>query len=211
MGCFSLSQPTCSSFLLPSMIVNLKTGRKGKGAICYEWTTATKVRPIDWDPRVLIFQDVYNSALQLVFIPAPRESLLPYRESSCLWHPCFWPVWLLLALEPSCCLCQIIPQSPITTADWLQVELSLHKQIFISFVLNPYEIVTMWKGKREGRKKKSFWLHFAEKMLEEVNTQDEAQEVATQKWSGMSSKNFAHVCGSSWLYFQYLTSSLGIW
>lgn len=52
-------------------------------------------------------------------------------------------------------------------------------------MLNTYEIVTMWKGKREGRMKRSFWLRFAEKLLEEVNTQDEAKEAAAQKWSGL--------------------------
>lgn len=52
-------------------------------------------------------------------------------------------------------------------------------------MLNTYEIVTMWKGKREGRMKRSFCLHFAEKLLEEVDTQDEAKEAAAQKWSGL--------------------------
>lgn len=63
-------------------------------------------------------------------------------------------------------------------------------------MLNTYEIVTMWKGKREGRTKRSFWLRFAKKLLEEVNTQDEAQEVATYSQlfaDCMSSKNLAPV------------------
>lgn len=76
---FSLNQPTCSSSVLPSVSVNLKTGRKGE--------KATKPMPTGLDPRMLIFQNVYKVALHswnkevALFIPAPRESLLPCRES----------------------------------------------------------------------------------------------------------------------------------
>lgn len=42
---FILHQPTCFSSLLPSMTVNLKTGRKGRVVICCK-LTATKIRDL---------------------------------------------------------------------------------------------------------------------------------------------------------------------
>jgi len=56
-------------------------------------------------PWVLTFQDGYKAVLQLL-ISSPRETSLPHRESSCLWHSYFqpvklhlWIVWILFFVD----------------------------------------------------------------------------------------------------------------
>lgn len=184
---FSLNQPTCSSSLLPSVIVDLKTGRKERKGY--------KIQAHWFGPRSAQIPGCLQGSTAAVLYPSTQGKFTALQRA--LLSLTFL---LLASLTPSCTwpfLLSVPDHSsvPITTAKQLQVEFSLHKQPVTSLMLNTYEIVTMCKGNREGRTKRSFWLHFAEKLLE-VNTQDEAQEVATQKWSGLG-----------WLYEQQKSCS----
>lgn len=168
------------------MIVNLKTGRKGKGAICYKWTMATKLRPTELGPRSAHTPGCLQGSSAAVPYPSTQGKFTALQG-----------VLLSLAsllqasLTFSCAgtfLLSVPDRSSVTNypcrAATSRIFPALTKPV-ISLTLNTYEIVTMWKGKREGRMKRSFWLRFAEKLLEEVNTQDEAKEAAAQKWSGL--------------------------